>query len=944
MNKGESVVLVQRKRETEWIIADDQKRVIERLLDIATRAEQQSNIVIPQIQQLKLEIERAIAAGAEGDDLDLFVAMDPFDWMIPGHLRHAAERMENYSETRNLVDQEWVDLVEKVVERHEEQKMQFLSELDKMVSAIQAHHSFVLEDTEVDEAKKRYALLLIEMFLLENYQNPKLYEWVSNICGGFEVVLNLSGEKKPKFFSLERVMKIMQDPDRGDEAMELFKTIVQRNSLASIRFFEMYLLEKRNSFPLSQLKTIFMHAIHSSSAPLEASLLCSWILKRLGSIYVSENEDYEQASQEAGKIAIAVMDALHSDQVAYLFLFSKRQLEEERIFDLAIHSGNIEFLSSPRVARIVDAVWSDPNFMNRKGMVGDLSPIVYLREKFSLNALFRISHLPYWKFYTQMFSDAIYLALFTLMVTSQNFFSVEAIESPRDFERLELLVYLLSFGYWVHAVKSVYYDRSNYIKNIWNILENAINIILFMIILLRSINVYFYNFSDISLAILFLYVFEILLLWIKVLHLFVCLPSIGPIIQVIKKLVSDIIVFLVFAVVLVVGFSSAFYSILKYEEIDGFSDFGRSLITLSQSFFGNYDILQFDQLRENNLHVHRLVIFLSTSYQLFSNIILVNLLIALMSNTFAIIQDRANKEFLYLKSQVTQEFEGRDSTLPAPFNLFVYLLLIALSPIFGIISIYKKGLNSIFVFKPKAEYWTCNFCLKRNPIEDSTTNDLMNYLDSRDPTKLNVLKDLIDCEQPICKFCFRFRQKVSKSGIRAEVVSQSLVYLVLFSFLLIVSGTLLVFILSLFTAYFTAAILLGIPSGIVLFVYLWLFRKHIAQEFQESFAKKFQKKIIDVKKDFKDLQDFSLRQLPLLNLSSSLTKKQLNFGEKDPNIIAARLKWMQSAVNLKDSDSNSIEKVAEMVQELLNLARVEEKGEFCSKSKQKIHESLNLIK
>jgi hypothetical protein len=42
-----------------------------------------------------------------------------------------SERQGNYSETRNLVDQE------------EEQKMQFLTELDKTVSEIQAHPSFL---------------------------------------------------------------------------------------------------------------------------------------------------------------------------------------------------------------------------------------------------------------------------------------------------------------------------------------------------------------------------------------------------------------------------------------------------------------------------------------------------------------------------------------------------------------------------------------------------------------------------------------------------------------------------------------------------------------------------------------------------------------------------------------------------------------------------------
>jgi hypothetical protein len=815
------------------------------------------------------------------------------------------------------VDQEWVDLVEKVVERHEEQKMLFLSELDKMVLEIQAHPSFMLEDTEVDEAKKRYALFLIEMFLLENYQNPKLYEWVSKFCGRFEVVQILSGERKPRYFSLERVMNIMQDPDRGHEAIELFKVILQRNSLVSIKYFESYLLDKRNSFPLSQLKTIFLHAINCSSAPLEASLLCSWILKRLASIYVSESEEYEQASQEAGKIAISVMEALHSDQVAYLFLFSKRQLEDERIFDLAIRSGNIDFISSPRVSRIVDAVWSDPDFMNHKGMVGYISPTAYLRERFSLNALFRIAHLPYWKFYSQMISDVIYLIIFTIMVVNEKFLSIEALEYPRHFEKCEVFVYILSIGYWVHAAKSIYYDRSNYIRNAWNILENAINIILFIIILLRIINVYLYGrfHYEVALTILILYVVDVLLLWIKVLHLFVCLPSIGPIIQVLKKLVSDMLVFLVLAAILVIGFSA-------------------------ESFFGNFDIFQFDDVMDTNPNLHRLIVTLATTYQFFSNVILVNLLIALMSNTFMIIQDRAKKEFLFLKSQVTQEYEVRDSTLPAPFNLFVYLLLIAFSPIFGIISIYQKGFKSIFAFRSKAGYWICMFCLKRNPIGEASTDNFMDYLDARDPTKLNVLKDLIDCDQPICKFCYRFRKPVSKSGRRAEILSQILVYLLLCVILVAIFGSLALFVISLFAAYIALAILLGIPAGVVLLIYLWLFRRNIAQEVVETVSKKFPRNVEGSKY-------FSQRQLPLLTPGFGLTptkKQQINFGDLNPNFIAARFKWMKSAVNLKDSESKSLEKVAEMVQELLDLARVEEKGEFCKKSKQRIHEDLTLIK
>ncbi|KMS94447.1 hypothetical protein BVRB_021330, partial [Beta vulgaris subsp. vulgaris] len=183
------------------------------------------------------------------------------------------------------------------------------------------------------------------------------------------------------------------------------------------------------------------------------------------------------------------------------------------------------------------------------------------------------------------------------------------------------------------------------------------------------------------------------------------------------------------------------------DEIEGYHSVGGSLFTLYQSALGQFDFSPFQTLDTGKRFVAQTLLGV---FLLVSIVVLVNLLVAMMADTYTKVQDRSQKEFLCGWSELTWEIHQETNTLPPPFNLIVYALAlpyillrscqdyaneISKKPAPKMTSVRGKPLpaiieqrlsmsmpGSIVAMETISPEWICGFCWTVNALRSSYEN------------------------------------------------------------------------------------------------------------------------------------------------------------------------------------------------------------------------------
>lgn len=162
----------------------------------------------------------------------------------------------------------------------------------------------------------------------------------------------------------------------------------------------------------------------------------------------------------------------------------------------------------------------------------------------------------------------------------------------------------------------------------------------------------------------------------------------GELIILIHGMMTEVINFVLIYTISVLGFGIVFYAL--FYSVDAYSNIGYSFLTLFGNTLGNFDTTVFATNSEvvNGLGIALLVIFV-----IFTAIVLMNLLIAQMSNSYQEIKQRAQQEWSFTFAKVMQEYillQERNAfcILPPPLNI----ITISIWSIEGII---KYGMGYI---------------------------------------------------------------------------------------------------------------------------------------------------------------------------------------------------------------------------------------------------------
>ncbi|KRY22926.1 Transient receptor potential-gamma protein [Trichinella patagoniensis] len=276
---------------------------------------------------------------------------------------------------------------------------------------------------------------------------------------------------------------------------------------------------------------------------------------------------------------------------------------------------------------------------------------------------------------------------------------------------------------WVEIKQLWDVGLTDYVKNMWNILDFITNSLYISTITLRIIAYIgvenelknpetahlgrllprrYWNAWDPTLISECVFATANILSSLKMVHLFTVNPHLGPLQISLGRMVIDIIkFFFVYSLVLFAfacGLNQLFwyYASMRRNECDQsdeillsqemredyktscnpkFSSFSEyalflfvSLETLFWSIFGMIDLENF-RLKENHAVTEWTGKTMFGTYGVISIIVLLNMLIAMMSNSYQYISNQADTEWKFARSRLWIEYFEESATLPPPFNI-----------------------------------------------------------------------------------------------------------------------------------------------------------------------------------------------------------------------------------------------------------------------------------
>ncbi|GAB0092353.1 Transient receptor potential protein [Sergentomyia squamirostris] len=211
--------------------------------------------------------------------------------------------------------------------------------------------------------------------------------------------------------------------------------------------------------------------------------------------------------------------------------------------------------------------------------------------------------------------------------------------------------------------------------------------------------------------------------FLKLVHIFSINPHLGPLQVSLGRMIIDIIKFFFIYTLVLFAFGCGlnqlmwYYADLEknkcYHLPEGLPDFDNhekacsiwrrfaNLFETSQSLFwasfGLVDLMAFE-LQGIKSFTRFWALLMFGSYSVINIIVLLNMLIAMMSNSYQIISERADVEWKFARTQLWMSYFEDGSTLPPPFNLFPSLKIV-----FRFFGLLKRPRTSRSVMKKSRE-------------------------------------------------------------------------------------------------------------------------------------------------------------------------------------------------------------------------------------------------
>ncbi|XP_077444794.1 short transient receptor potential channel 5-like isoform X1 [Stigmatopora argus] len=453
----------------------------------------------------------------------------------------------------------------------------------------------------------------------------------------------------------------------------------------------------------------------SSEDPILTAFRLGWELKELSKVENEFRQEYEELSQQCKLFAKDLLDQARSSRELETILnhrdsdqseeLDPRQCHDLAKLKLAIKYHQKEFVSQPNCQQLLATLWYDgfPGWRRRHWVVklvtcfiiGLLFPVfslIYLLAP--KGALGRFIKKPFIKFICH---TASYLTfLFLLLLASQHIArtNLHMQGPPPTIVEWMILPWVLGF-IWAEIKEMWDGGFTEYIHDWWNLMDFAMNSLYLATISLKIVAYVKYNSSrpreewemwHPTLIAEALFAIANIFSSLRLISLFTANSHLGPLQISLGRMLLDILKFLFIYCLVLLAFANGLNQLYFYYETtaseepnnckgircerqnNAFSTLFETLQSLFWSIFGLLN-LYVTNVKARHEFTEFVGATMFGTYNVISLVVLLNMLIAMMNNSYQLIADHADIEWKFARTKLWMSYFDEGGTLPPPFNI-----------------------------------------------------------------------------------------------------------------------------------------------------------------------------------------------------------------------------------------------------------------------------------
>ncbi|XP_072517556.1 short transient receptor potential channel 5-like [Salminus brasiliensis] len=452
----------------------------------------------------------------------------------------------------------------------------------------------------------------------------------------------------------------------------------------------------------------------SSEDPILTAFRLGWELKELSKVENEFRQEYEELSQQCKLFAKDLLDQARSSRELETILnhrddhseeLDPRECRDLAKLKLAIKYHQKEFVAQPNCQQLLATLWYDgfPGWRRRHWVVklvtcftiGLLFPvfsIIYLLAPKSTLGLF--IKKPFIKFICH---TASYLTfLFLLLLASQHIVRTDLHVQgpPPTIVEWMILPWVLGF-IWAEIKEMWDGGFTEYVHDWWNLMDFAMNSLYLATISLKMVAYFKYNSSrpreewemwHPTLIAEALFAIANIFSSLRLISLFTANSHLGPLQISLGRMLLDILKFLFIYCLVLLAFANGLNQLYFYYETEAADEpnhckgircerqnnaFSTLFETLQSLFWSVFGLLN---LYVTNVKArHEFTEFVGATmfgtYNVISLVVLLNMLIAMMNNSYQLIADHADIEWKFARTKLWMSYFDEGGTLPPPFNI-----------------------------------------------------------------------------------------------------------------------------------------------------------------------------------------------------------------------------------------------------------------------------------
>ncbi|KAL3042786.1 hypothetical protein OYC64_020665 [Pagothenia borchgrevinki] len=454
----------------------------------------------------------------------------------------------------------------------------------------------------------------------------------------------------------------------------------------------------------------------SSEDPFLTAFRLSWELQELSKVENEFKSEYEELSQQCKQFAKDLLDQTRSSRELEMILNYRDDinlLEEEGNNDLArlklaIKYHQKEFVAQPNCQQLLASRWYDefPGWRRRQwagkcitcvfiGLLYPVFAVCYLIAPKSRHGLF--IRKPFIKFICH---TASYLTfLFLLLLASQHIVTTEQDRQDRQGPApttVEWMILPWVLGFIWAEIKQMWDGGfQDYVHDWWNLMDFVMNSLYLATISLKIVAYTKYSGSKPrnqwemwhpTLVAEAVFAIANIFSSLRLISLFTANSHLGPLQISLGRMLLDILKFLFIYCLVLLAFANGLNQLYFYYETKASDERGKckgircveqnnafsTLFETLQSLF--WSIFGLINLYVTNVDAdHQFTEFVGATmfgtYNIISLVVLLNMLIAMMNNSYQHIADHADIEWKFARTKLWMSYFEEGATLPAPFNI-----------------------------------------------------------------------------------------------------------------------------------------------------------------------------------------------------------------------------------------------------------------------------------